>query len=317
MRKGGDALEKRAQRPSHFRVGAWVGVGVTALALTPIFARLADTHPIAISAHRMLIAAVIMLAFAGLRARRQFADIRRKDVPLLALAGFFLAMSFGFWITSLSETSVASSELALTTIPLFVAVGAHYFLGDKVGRLTVLAVAMSLFADAFITAGDWTGSWSARRIQGDIHALIGAAGFAGYLVVGRRARERIHSLSYDAVVFSIAGALLLAFAVASGAPLLGLPGETYFWIGMGAIIPQAVGYSIINWALGHWSSTNVALALAARPTIAIIFAFIALGETPRWATVVPGGALALFAVYLAVKSNDAPWDDEDASDHPR
>ncbi len=316
MRKGGGALEKRAQRPSHFRVGAWLGVGVAAIALTPVFARFADTHPITLSAHRMLIAAVIMLAFAGLRAPRQFADIRRRDVPLLTLAGFFLAAAFGFWITSLSETSVASSELALTTIPLLVAVGAHYFLGDKVGRLTVLAVAMSLFADAFIAAGDWTGSWSARRIQGDLHALIGAVGFAGYLVVGRRARERVHSLSYDAVVFSIAAAFLLAFAVASGAPLLGLSAETYFWIGMTAIIPQAVGYSIMNWALGHWSSTNVALAQAAEPPAAIIFAFIALGETPRWATVVPGGALALFAVYLAVKSNDAPWDDEDASDHP-
>jgi drug/metabolite transporter (DMT)-like permease len=103
------------------------------------------------------------------------------------------------------------------------------------------------------------------------------------------------------VVYATAGTILLVAAIASGAPMLGLPVKTYFWIGMAALLPQAIGHTLLNWALAHVSATNVTLAVRVEPVIATLVAIPVLGEVPPW-TVIPGGLLIMAGVFLAVGS---------------
>ena len=280
----------------------WVGVGVLSVSLASIFIRLADAPPLTVAAYRMAIAAAIVAATAGVAGRAGFAAVRRSDIPLLAGSGVFLAAHFAFWITSLSHTSVASSVLLVTTTPVFVAVTAHFTSPDKVGRLTALAVAVSMAGGLVIAAGDW--AEGERRLLGDALALIGAVAVAGYLLAGRRVRGRIPTLPYVTVVYAVAAVVLLAAAVGSGAPMLGLPAESYFWMAMAALLPQAVGHSLLNWALGYWPAVNVTLAVRGEPVLATLMAIPVLGEVPPW-TALPGGALLLLGVYLAVRSGES------------
>ena len=279
----------------------WVGVGVLSVSLASIFIRLADAPPLTVAAYRMAIAAAIVAATAGVAGRAGFAAVRRSDIPLLAGSGVFLAAHFAFWITSLSHTSVASSVLLVTTTPVFVAVTAHFTSPDKVGRLTALAVAVSMAGGLVIAAGDW--AEGERRLLGDTLALAGAVAVAGYLLAGRRVRGRIPTLPYVTVVYAVAAVVLLAAAVGSGAPMLGLPAESYFWMAMAALLPQAVGHSLLNWALGYWPAVNVTLAVRGEPVLATLMAIPVLGEVPPW-TALPGGALLLLGVYLAVRSGE-------------
>lgn len=280
----------------------WVGVGVLSVSLASIFIRLADAPPLTVAAYRMAIAAAIVAATAGVAGRAGFAAVRRSDIPLLAGSGVFLAAHFAFWITSLSHTSVASSVLLVTTTPVFVAVTAHFTSPDKVGRLTALAVAVSMAGGLVIAAGDW--AEGERRLLGDALALAGAVAVAGYLLAGRRVRGRIPTLPYVTVVYAVAAVVLLAAAVGSGAPMLGLPAESYFWMAMAALLPQAVGHSLLNWALGYWPAVNVTLAVRGEPVLATLMAVPVLGEVPPW-TALPGGALLLLGVYLAVRSGES------------
>ena len=279
----------------------WVGVGVMSVSLASIFIRLAEAPPLTVAAYRMCIATVIVGVTAGIAGRGGFAAVRRSDLPLLAGSGVFLAAHFALWITSLAHTSVASSVLLVTTTPVFVAVMAHFSSSDKVGRLTALAVAVSMAGGVIIAAGDW--AEGERHLLGDALALGGAVAVAGYLLVGRRVRGRIPNLPYITVVYATAAVVLLVAAVASGAPMLGLPLESYFWMGMAALLPQAVGHSLLNWALGYWPAVNVTLAVRGEPVLATLMAIPVLGEVPPW-TVLPGGALLLLGVYIAVRSGE-------------
>ena len=282
-------------------VYVWVGVGVMSVSLASIFIRLADAPPLTVAAYRMCIAAVVVGVTAAVAGRGGFAAVRRSDLPLLAGSGVFLAAHFALWITSLSHTSVASSVLLVTTTPVFVAVGAHFASPDKVGRLTALAVAVSMAGGLIIASGDW--AEGERRLLGDGLALGGAVAVAGYLLVGRRARGHIPTLPYVTIVYAVAAVVLLAAAVGSGAPMLGLPVESYFWMAMAALLPQAVGHSLLNWALGYWDAVKVTLAVRAEPVLATLLAIPVLGEIPPW-TALPGGALLLLGVYIAVRSGE-------------
>ena len=192
--------------------------------------------------------------------------------------------------------------LLVTTTPVFVAVGAHFASPDKVGRLTALAVVVSVAGGIVIAAGDW--AEGERHLLGDALALGGAVVVAGYLLVGRRARGRIPTLPYITIVYAVAAVILLVAATATGAPMLGLPAESYFWMAMAALLPQAVGHSLLNWALGYLPAVNVTLMVRAEPVLATLMAIPVLGEVPPW-TVLPGGALLLLGVYIAVRSGEA------------
>ena len=291
-----------AARPRPAVLWGWIAVGVASVSAAAIFIRLADTEPLTVAAYRLSLGAVFVAVPTLLRARTQLRALRRADMPLLVLAGLFLAAHFAAWITSLSLTSVASSVLLVTTTPVFVAVASHVFLRERVSRLTAAAVALTLAGGAVLAVGGWAGE--ERRLLGDALALLGAVAVGGYILAGRRARARIDTLPYVTVVYAVTAVVLLAAAAGSGAPLLGLPIETYFWIAMAALFPQAVGHTLLNWALAHVSATTVTLAVRAEPVIATLLAIAVLDEVPPW-TAAPGGALVLIGVYLAIRSEAA------------
>ena len=283
-------------------VYAWLAVGVASVSGAAIFIRLADdAEPLAIAAYRMFLGAVIVAVPTLLRSRRQLGGISCTDLGLLALSGLFLAGHFAVWTTSLTLTSVASSVLLVTTTSVFVAVASHFWLRDRLDRLTIAAIVVSLAGGAFLAFGEWDGA--SRRLLGDALALTGAVLVGAHMLLGRRARTRgIPNLPYITVVYTVAAVLLLFGALIAEVPLTGLPAETYFWIAMAAIFPQAIGHSLINWSLGHVSATNVALAIRAEPIIATLIAIPVLSETPAW-TVLPGGGLITLGVYLAIRSD--------------
>ena len=273
---------------------------MASVSVAAIFIRLADTEPLTIAAYRLSMGAVLVAVPTLLRARPQLRALRRADMPLLVLSGLFLAAHFASWITSLSLTSVASSVLLVTTTPVFVALASHLWLRERVGRLTAAAVALTLAGGAVLAVG----GGEEQRLLGDGLALLAAVAVAGYILAGRRARSRIANLPYVTVVYSVTAVVLLVAAVGTGAPMLGLPAETYFWIAASALFPQAIGHTLLNWGLGHASATSVATAVRAEPVVATLLAILVLGEIPPW-TAVPGGALVLTGVYLAIRQGTA------------
>ncbi len=272
---------------------------MASVSVAAIFIRLAEAEPLTFAAYRLSLGAALVAVPTLLRSRAGLRALRRADMPLLVLSGLFLAAHFVLWITSLSLTSVASSVLLVTTTPVFVALASHLWLRERVGRLTAAAVALTLAGGAVLAAGGWAGE--DRRVLGDGLALLAAVAVAGYILAGRRARSRIANLPYVTVVYTVTAVVLLVAAVGTGVPMLGLPAETYFWIAASALLPQAIGHTLLNWGLGHASATSVAMAVRAEPVIATLLAIVVLGEIPPW-TVVPGGALVLAGVYLAIRA---------------
>ena len=91
-----------------------------------------------------------------------------------------------------------------------------------------------------------------------------------------------------------------ALANAIGAPLTGYRPQAWLWLGLIALVPQIIGHSSFNWALGHLPATYVSLAALAEPIGSTALAWIVLREPPRPITLA-GGVLILAGLGIATQ----------------
>jgi len=273
-------------------------MGVAAFSLAAILIRLAEAPPLVVAAYRLGIASVAIVPIAILKAGGELRALPRKDVTLSLLSGLLLALHFSLWITSLSYTSVASSVVLVTTTPLFVGVASHFLLKEKASRRMVLGILLATGGGVTIAGGDL--QIAGRAAFGDVLALMGAVMSSGYYLIGRVLRKKLSMLSYVALNYPSAALLLTILSLVARQGFLGYPPRTYLFLLLLALVPQLIGYSCINWALGHLSATFVTVAILGEPIGATILAALILHELPNL-TEILGAALILIGIYVATQ----------------
>ncbi|HLZ70128.1 MAG TPA: DMT family transporter [Dehalococcoidia bacterium] len=279
---------------------AVVGVlfaGVLAVSAAALFVRLADAPALSTAAYRLLFASVPTIALLPMRGRRELPALHRADWGWLLLSGGCLALHFATWIASLEMTTVSSSVALVTTSPLFVA-GVVMLRGERVSRATVLAMLVCLAGGLIIGAADVGGG---RALAGDLLALAGAAFAGAYFALGRRLRAVTSVTTYIGTVYPIAAIALTVAALAGRQRLSGFDGQTWLMFVLLALVPQLLGHSSLNWALGYLSAPFVAIAVLGEPVIATVLAALFLGELPGPLRIA-GGIVVLAGVYLGLRA---------------
>ena len=246
----------------------------------------------------MILAAILLAPWGAPRLVSEWKALSRGELAMLCLSGIALALHLAVWIASLSLTTVASSVILVTTNPIYVGLASHYILGERVGRRTVLAIVVALVGSTIVSYGDL--GLSEEALLGDALALLGALLMSAYILLGRTVRRKLSTLAYVWPCYGVAGLLLLILCVVGRQPMLGYDNTTFLMLCLLAIVPQMLGHSILNWALGHLSPVLVTLAILGEPIGASILALLVLGEAPP-ATALIGGPLILAGIYVASK----------------
>jgi len=276
--------------------------GILAISTGAIFARLADAPSLVIAAYRVGLASLFLVPIAFWRARDELKSLSSSDLKTTLLAGAFLAMHFATWISSLKYTSISNSVVLVSMSPLWVGVFAPLFLKEKIKRLTLVSILLSIFGCAIIGSGDVAGG--GRALWGDFLALMGGLCAAGYLILGSRLRKKLSLLVYISICYGSAAIILWAVVLVMDLRISGFSGQTLWAIWGLALISQIIGHSCYNWALGYCSATLVALSFLGEPVGSTILAYLLFREDLTLTKAV-GGFIILTAIYMAAKSEIA------------
>ncbi|MCU0276034.1 MAG: DMT family transporter [Acidobacteria bacterium] len=298
-----------AQAPGAFKASApqlALAIGILAVSSGSIFVRFAqaDAPSLVIAAYRLGLATLILLPLAWTRHRRELLELPAAEWGWLAASGLFLAVHFATWITSLQYTSVASSVALVSTSPLWVALFAWIAWRERMTPSLVLGLTLALCGSIVISFAEAHTAISSRPFLGNALALAGALAVSGYWLIGRRMRRRLSLIPYVTVVYGGAALALLAASLILGQPLAGFRPATYGWFILLALLPQLLGHSSFNWALGHLQAAYVAVATLGEPIGAALLAFIVLGEVPS-ALKIAAAVLILGGIYLALDRRPA------------
>jgi len=273
--------------------------GVFAVSTGAIFARLADANPLVIAAYRVGIAALILAPFAWWKARDELRRLSVREITLALISGFFLALHFATWISSLSYTSVANSVVLVNTNPLWVALLTPLIANERIKKAAVLSIIISVIGGVIIGFGDFaTGS---ENLLGDGLALCGSICAAVYLLLGRNLRRKLSLLSYVFVCYGSAALILWGIVISLNLPITGFSPNTYAaFLGM-ALISQLIGHTSYNWALKWFTAGLIAVSLLGEPIVATFLAYLLFNEGLTWSKVI-GGVLILSAIYIAASA---------------
>ena len=290
-----------------------ITIAILAVSTASIFIRFAqnDGAPsLVIAALRVTFATIILMPLALTKYLDEIKRFTPTEVLLGALSGFFLALHFATWISSLEYTSVASSVVFVSTGPLWVALLSPVLLKEHLTRTAFIGLGLTLAGGAIIGLSDacvWDQGLSCSAFQdilqgramwGNFLALVGAWTVTGYLIIGRKLRAGLSLVPYIFMVYGFAALALIIIMLASGHSPFGYAPKTYGWIFLLAALPQLIGHSTYNWALKYLPAAFVAVTTLGEPIGSAILAFFILNETPTYATLF-GGGLILSGIYLA------------------
>ena len=288
---------------------------IAAVSTASIFIRFAqaDAPSLVIAALRLTFATLLLAPLALSRHRTELQTLTRKEITLTVFSGLFLAAHFATWITSLEYTTVASSAVFVSTGPLWVALLSPFLLNERLSRASLFGLALALIggtvvglSDACVLQNGIQCPELGQVLQGQVMwgnslALAGAWAVTGYLILGRKLRAKMSLVTYIFLVYGIAALGLIVVMLAAGQSPLGYPLQAYVWIFLLALIPQIIGHSTFNWALGYLPAAFVAVTTLGEPVGSAILAFFILQETPS-VIMIFGGILILFGIYLASRN---------------
>ncbi|GAC1547748.1 MAG: hypothetical protein NVS2B17_32140 [Candidatus Velthaea sp.] len=278
------------------RALALLATAQLAIGAAAIFARFAlvGGGPIAISAFRLLIASIPIVAVAWLRGAYRPHDARTER--RLVLAGLVLALHFALWIGSLRFASVAVSTLLVCTTPIWTEV--YTIARARRVRGDVLVTIVLAFIGVAIVIGALSKNDSPLGIA---MALGGAMAIAAYMLMVRASHVRYSTLAVVGRTYPIATLALLAgtLLIHDRVPA---PADHPAWAGIlaMALISQLYGHTALNSAVRTLSATFVATVTLIEPAIAAVLAALIFAERLAPATIA-GSLVIVVAIGLALR----------------
>jgi len=277
------------------RAPVMVAMAIVVVSFAAILIRLCTVPTAIIAAYRLGFSSLILLPFFVWKGRG--CGVGLRQVGLCSVAGVFLALHFLFWIESLKLTTVANSVMLVTTSPVFAAVFAWAVLRERIGRKTLIAIALCIVGSLIIGKGGVDPG--SENLRGNIFAVLGAAAFGAQFVIARSLRQTMGFLEYVFITYTAAAIILVGFALFRGHTFTGFEPVNYLWLLLLALGPQVFGHSTLNWALKYLPAPKVAVSVLGEPIGAAILAWVFFSEVPGYGLFV-GGVLILYGVYLAL-----------------
>lgn len=268
-------------------------LGVAGVSLSAVFVRWSTAPSLVLAFYRMAFSALLLLPLAFAR-REEFRDLERQELFLSLLSGAFLGVHFTCYFESLRWTSIAAAVVLVDTEVLFVALASALILKKKLSRRAWTAVLLAFGGSVAVALADASGG---SALRGNLFALTGSVCMAVYTMLGTVCRRRLSTTVYTTLVYSAAGAAVLAAALAGGQPLTGW-GPVNLLAGLGmAVFCTLLGHSVFSWGLKYLPPAFISTAKLLEPVFASVWGLFLFKERPG-GLVVLGGAAILLGIGL-------------------
>lgn len=285
------------QAAQHRRGQVYVALAAVAWSSAGLLQRQLSLDTATQLAGRAFFATLALLAYVAVAERGRVAQAYRSVG--LAGVGFALclAVASGTFIAALNHTSVARVLFIQAVSPVLAALLARVFLGERLTRLSTLAMVIALAGVTLMLGAPGGGD-----PVGDGLALVMALAFALALVITRHRRDVSMA---PATCLSQLMLLVVFLPLASPADV---GGEDALWLAVLGGTQIGLGLVLLTIGARLIPAAQVGLITLLEVVLGPLWVWLALSERPNTATLVGGGIIiaAIVIQTLGTPSRQPP-----------
>ncbi len=246
--------------------------GNVALALGPLWVRLADTGPVSAGFWRLALAIPFFALLARTNGQR-LGGVPRGVLLAVMAGGIFFALDLSSWHLGIELTRLGNATLFGNSGSILIVAWGLFVLRRAPRMNEWLAFAAAIVGSAILLGRSL--QIDHTTLVGDLLCLLAGFLYTFYILLAQKGRETLGSWS---LLFwsSLAGLpVMVGVALALGEP---------FWptnwtpVVALAITSQLIGQGLLVFALRHFSPLVVGLALLTQPVVSVVVGWVWFGE---------------------------------------
>lgn len=214
------------------------------------------------------------------------------------LIGLAFTAEFLFLFLALDFTTVVRSLILFYSMPIWLALAAHFFLpGERVSGIRALGLALA-FAGVVWAIASRGGGGGQGSLMGDGFALLGAMGWAGVAFAARAtAMRRVVPEVQLLWMLVVSGLVMLVLSPLFGPLIRDLQMVHLLALLAQVVVVVAAGFIGWLWVLSVYPASEVASFSFLTPVIGVLLGWLVLDEPVGFGT---AGALGLVAVGIVL-----------------
>ena len=257
-------------------------------------------NPVAFTGLRVGTAATFLVAFAYMRGG--FTLSRHDVLRLLFLGVIGNGLYQLFFVHGVARTRAGNASLIVGAAPAFIALVARARGLERVKRITLAGIALSVIGVGLVIAGSASSTNGETTLLGSVLVFLGVLCWTAYTIMLQPYTKRVDVIQLSAVTL-VGGAVPLLIAsmpalVATDWSRVGAGG----WLALfySSVISMGVAYFFWYRGLRVLGPTRTAVYSNLQPIVALVAAWAFLGEIP---TIFQGlGAVTIIAGVFLTRS---------------
>jgi len=261
-------------------------------------------HPLAFNGARVAIAAVVLVVIVV--AMREKWPARRDVIALLLLGVLGNGLYQWFFIEGIARTRAGDAALVLAASPALMAIIGRIMGVEEVTRRKVLGIGASLFGMALVVFGsgraDPAASGDVATLAGNMLILTSCVCWALYTVLLKPYTERVPGIPLSALTM-VGGAIplvIVSMPEIARTSWPSLPVNGWGALLYSALLALVLAYLFWYRGVRVLGPTRSAMYSNLQPVVALVVAWLALGETPTLVQI--AGAVAIMAGILLTRT---------------
>ena len=258
-----------------------------------IFVRFLNLPSHVIVFFNFLFTSIILFVIFLIKDRRVI--LVRKYWWIMALLGLFNVLNNFFYYQAYVKTTISNAVLTHYTAPIFVALLAPFILKEKLEKITIAALAISIVGLFIISYQNL--SFQSKELIGISYGTASGLMYALVIITIKHLTKCLSIFSVNIYHSFIGSMILLPFVSATD---FKINANVVFLLVLFALIFGIIATLIHFAGIKRIKSQHAGILAYLEPIVASFYAFIFFFEVPSFSTVV-GGLLILFSGYIILR----------------